>query len=112
MRTLHRALRVTAQVVLAAGLAALLASCATLVVNDDLPRDAEKGWVVFVSDERLPLSVSRVTLGNEGAPFDNRTARATPVAVACPPGRNCEVCQKSQHTKHSRSRFPSPAVSR
>jgi len=57
-------------------------------VNDDLPRDAEKGWVVFVSDDRLVVRISRITDRGEGEPFGNRTSRGTPVATACPPGRN------------------------
>jgi hypothetical protein len=97
MRALHRAIRTTAPLVLAAGLAALLASCATLITRDDLPRDAARGWVVFVSDQQLPLSVSRISNGNEGAAFDNRTSRATPVAVACPPGRNDFVVRDHDH---------------
>lgn len=97
MRALHRALWTTAPLVLAAGLAALLASCATLITRDDLPRDAARGWVVFVSDQQLPLSVSRISNGTEGAAFDNRTSRATPVAVACPPGRNDFIVRDHDH---------------
>jgi hypothetical protein len=69
-------------------LAVLVSSCATLIVKDDLPRDAARGWVVFVSDERLPLRVSRISRGSEGEAFPTRTSRGTPVAAACPPGRN------------------------
>jgi hypothetical protein len=86
VRTLPGILRAAAALSLAAGLAILLAACATLVVKDDLPRDAEKGWVIFVSNERLPLRVSRVAGGAATGAFGNRTARGTPVAVACPPG--------------------------
>jgi hypothetical protein len=44
--------------------------------------------VVFVSDDRLPLRVSRVAGGSAAGAFGNRTARGTPVAAACPPGRS------------------------
>ena len=69
-------------------LTVLLAACATMVTKDDLPRHAAKGWVVFVSDDRLPLAISRISGGSRGASFDNRTSRGMPVAAACPPGRN------------------------
>jgi hypothetical protein len=97
MSASHRAHPIPVPLFLATGLAILLASCATLVPKDDLPRDAEKGWVVFVSDREMPLRISRVTLGNEDAPFDNRTSRQTPVAVACPPGRNDFVVRDRDH---------------
>jgi hypothetical protein len=97
MRALPRILRTVVPLLPAIGLAVLLASCATLITKDDLPRDAEKGWVVFVSDDRLPLSVSQVTYGNEGAPFGNRNSRGRPVAVACPPGRNDFMVQDHDH---------------
>jgi hypothetical protein len=97
MSASHRAHPIPVPLFLATGLAILLASCATLVPKDDLPRDAEKGWVVFVSDRGMPLRISRVTLGNEDAPFDNRTSRQTPVAVACPPGRNDFVVRDRDH---------------
>lgn len=88
MRALPRALRTALPLLLATGLAILLAACATMVTKDDLPRDAAKGWVVFASDDRLPLTVSRIAGGFAGASFDNRTSLGTPVAAACPPGRN------------------------
>ncbi|MCX7028534.1 MAG: HEAT repeat domain-containing protein [Spirochaetes bacterium] len=88
MRALPRIARTTAPVLLAAVLAVLLASCATISVRDDLPPGAEKGWVVFVSDDRLALSISRISNGSEGEIFSDRTSRGTLVATACPPGRN------------------------
>ncbi|OHD75069.1 MAG: hypothetical protein A2177_09995 [Spirochaetes bacterium RBG_13_68_11] len=53
--------------------------------------------MVFVSAQQLPLSVSRISNGNEGAAFDNRTSRATPVAVACSPGRNDFLVRDHDH---------------
>jgi len=85
---LARTLRTVYPIVISAGLAVALASCATMVARDDLPRDAAKGWVVFVSDDRLPLSISQIPGSSAGGRFDNRTPRGTPVAVACAPGRN------------------------
>jgi hypothetical protein len=75
-------------IVAAAALALLLASCATYDVSDDLPADAEKGWVVFVADEDLPLSVSRLAGTTAGVALPDRNPRSRPVAIACPPGRN------------------------
>ena len=97
MNSLQRAARTALILLLAIGLTVLLAACATLIAKDDLPRGAEKGWVVFVSDDRLPVRVSRVSHGSEGEPFDNRTSRGTPIAAACPPGRNDFVVRDRQN---------------
>jgi hypothetical protein len=91
MRAFPRIVRTAAPLLLAAGLAVLLAACATFSTLDELPRGAVKGWVVFVSDRRLPLSIARITNGREGEPFHDRTPRGTPIAAACPPGRNVFV---------------------
>jgi hypothetical protein len=88
MRAPLRVLRAAAPVLLAACFAILLCACASLATIDELPPGVEKGWVVFLSDDRLPLSISRLDRGIAGEPYGNRTARGTPVAVACPPGRN------------------------
>jgi len=88
MHALLRAARAAVPTLCAAALAFLLASCATMVVRDDLPREAEKGWVVFASEDRLPLRIARIANGTVGESHPNRTSRGTPVAAACPPGRN------------------------
>jgi hypothetical protein len=88
MRGVPRILRTAALILLAAGLAVLLTACATFRTLDDLPRGAAKGWVVFVSDRQVPLSISQTVDGNEGKAFQDRTSRGTPIAVACRPGRN------------------------
>jgi hypothetical protein len=88
MCALPRTFRAAVPVLIAAGLALLLSGCPTLSTFDELPGEAEKGWVVFVSSERLPLSVARISNGSVGELHPNRTPRGTPVATACPPGRN------------------------
>jgi hypothetical protein len=80
--------RTAPRLLLAAVLASLLSACAALSVRDDLPPGAEKGWVVFACDDRLLASIARIVDGTEGEPFTPRTSRGTPVATACPPGRN------------------------
>lgn len=72
----------------AAATAIIVSGCHTLRAIDDLPPGTPKGWVVFVGDEGLPLSIARVAEGLEGKPYGARTPRGTPVAAACPPGRN------------------------
>jgi len=88
MHPLRLVIRAAVPVFAAAGLAVLLSGCPTLSTIDELPREAEKGWVVFTSDDRLPLDVARIANGTVGEPHPNRTTRGTPVAIACPPGRN------------------------
>ncbi len=66
----------------------LVASCATYQVRDELPPDAEKGWVVFVVDAGPPLSLSQVSGASAGESFPDRDGAGKLVASACPPGRN------------------------
>lgn len=75
-------------IVAAAAIALLLASCATYRIRDDLPPGAPKGWVVFVADQNLPLSLSRLAGAAAGVVLPDRDPRGRPVAIACPPGRN------------------------
>jgi hypothetical protein len=75
-------------IVAAAVFTLVLASCATYDITDDLPTDAEKGWVVFIADEDLPLSVSRLAGAGASVALPDRGPRGRPIAIACPPGRN------------------------
>ena len=72
----------------AVSIAIVLASCATYRVRDALPSDAEKGWVVFVAEDGLALSLTQASGAAAGEPFVDRDPTGTLVATACPPGRN------------------------
>jgi hypothetical protein len=69
VNTAWKAGRRATVIVAAAAIALVIASCATYDIRDDLPADAEKGWVVFVADETLPLSGSRASRRTSRSPI-------------------------------------------
>jgi hypothetical protein len=106
VKSFQRIPRTAPCLLLAAVLASLLAACSGLSVRDDLPPGAEKGWVVFACDDRLLASIARIVDAREGEPFASRTARGTPVATACPPGRNDFVV----HDRYGETRVRVPVA--